>query len=50
VKETYWRYVMSVKVKLKNMELWIADYNNEPEKKAQILQLKFMSDLFYDSE
>jgi hypothetical protein len=50
VKETYWRYVMSVKVKLKNMELWITDYNNEPEKKAQILQLKFMSDLFYDSD
>jgi len=41
---------MSVKVKLKNMELWIADYNNEPEKKAQILQLKFMADLFYDSD
>lgn len=50
VKETYWRSVMNVKVKLKNMELWITDYNDEPEKKAQILQLKFMSDLFYDCD
>ena len=50
VKETYWRSVMNVKVKLKNMELWITDYNNEPKKKAQILQLKFMSDLFYDCD
>lgn len=41
---------MNVKVKLKNMELWITDYNGEPEKKAQILQLKFMSDLFYDCD
>ena len=34
------------------MELWILDYKGEEkdDEKAQILQLKFMSDLFYEQD
>jgi hypothetical protein len=39
---------MNVNLKLKNMELWIADFNkNKPETTAQILQLKFKGEFLY---
>ena len=41
---------MNVNVKLMNMELWVTDYENQPQELAQILQLEFQSDLFYESE
>lgn len=49
-KETYFRSTMNVNVKLMNMELWVTDYENQPKDLAQILQLEFQSDLFYESE
>lgn len=48
IKETFFKSVMDIKVKLKNMEMWIIDYNDEPEDRANILQLKFMAEYFYD--
>ena len=41
---------MNVNVKLMNMELWVTDYEDQPQELAQILQLEFQSDLFYESE
>jgi hypothetical protein len=41
---------MIVTLKLKNIELWVMDYKGEPNNKAQILQLKFMSDIVYDND
>ena len=50
VEETYNRSIMNVNVKLMNMELWVTSYENQPDDTAQILQLEFQSDLFYESE
>ena len=45
---------MNVKVKLKNMELWVSDFNDDDEldyeKNAQILQLQFIMDMSYVQE
>jgi len=46
----YIQSVMSIKVKLKNMDLWIFDYEEDPDQIAQILQLSFESDFFYDTD
>lgn len=50
VKQAFWRDIKNIKVKLQNMELWILDYKERDDEKAQILQLKFMSDLFYEQD
>lgn len=39
---------MKAQVKLKNMEMWIIDYNDQPDEKANILQLKFITELEYN--
>ena len=41
---------MIVTLKLKNIELWVMDFKGDPHSKAQILQLKFMSDIVYDND
>lgn len=45
---------MNVQVKLKNMELWVSDFNDDDEldheKNAQILQLQFIMDMSYVQE
>ena len=43
--------IMSVKVNLKNMEMWLTDFVQEDShKRGQILQLEFQTDFFMDSE
>jgi len=32
------------------MDLWITDYQNDPDSIAQILQLEFESDFFYNAD
>lgn len=49
-KEKFFKSKMIVTLKLKNIELWVMDYKGEPNSKAQILQLKFMSDIVYDND
>ena len=41
---------MIVTLKLKDIELWVMDFKGDPYSKAQILQLKFMSDIVYDND
>jgi hypothetical protein len=43
-------YVINLKVKLKNMEMWVTDYDGQKSQQAQILQLEFMADFFMDSD
>ena len=48
VKQTLANASMDVKVKLRNMQLWIMDFRKEkPDDRAQILQLEFMNELYY---
>lgn len=49
-KESFFKSKMIVTLKLKNIELWVMDFKGEPQEKAQILQLKFMSDIVYDTD
>jgi hypothetical protein len=42
---------MDVKLKMKNMQLWVMDYNFiNPEERAQILSLEFMHELYYNAD
>jgi hypothetical protein len=46
VEQNFVKARMNIKLRLKNIELWVSDYTIENQnKKAQILQLKFLSDL-----
>lgn len=41
------RQKMNVELKMLNTELWISDYNEDPDSRAKILALKFLSNINY---
>tara|TARA_B110000285_G_C14546548_1_gene347288 strand:+ start:127 stop:354 length:228 start_codon:yes stop_codon:yes gene_type:complete len=45
-KWAHWK--MIVTVKLKNIDLWVMDYRNNPNDMAQIMQLRSHVDIIYD--
>ena len=49
LKEDYFRSIMKIQLKMKEIELNVLDYDMQPYKKAQILQLKFASELYMES-
>ena len=41
---------MKVEVQLKNTELWVTDFNDDPHKRAKILSLNFLGDMSYKAD